>query len=196
MRSNAAAGTMKFLCSYGGKILPRQTDGKLRYVGGLTRVLAVDHSVSYSELMVKLVEFCGSSVTLKCQLPGGDLEMLITVRSDEDLANIVEEYDRASSSLLHPLKIRAILAPPKSLKKVSPPSSVYFNLPNSPCYSADSLPSSPQYAINDRISSPSHRYIRRIPSPPSKYFVGQRNCHGRNCCHGSPRSLYSCAHWH
>lgn len=41
-------GTLKFLCSYGGKIRFRQTDGKLRYVGGLTRVLAVDRSVSYS----------------------------------------------------------------------------------------------------------------------------------------------------
>lgn len=39
--------TVKFLYSYGGKILPRSTDGKLRYVGGLTRVLAVDRSVSF-----------------------------------------------------------------------------------------------------------------------------------------------------
>lgn len=198
MKSDARTGTLKFLCSYGGKILPRQTDGKLRYVGGFTRVLAVERSISFSELMVKLGEFCGSSVTLKCQLPGGDLETLISVRSDEDLANIVEEYDRASSSLLHPLKIRAILSPPKSLKQISPPSSVDSTLPNSPCYGVDSLPNSPQYGINDRISSPSYRFIRRIPSPPSKYFVGPRNCHGRTCCHGSPRFLYSgphCTHW-
>ena len=152
----------------------------------------------FVELMVKLGEFCGSSVTLKCQLPGGDLETLISVRSDEDLANIVEEYDRASSSLSHPLKIRAILSPPKSLKQISPPSSVDSTLPNSPCYGADSLPSSPQYGNSERISSPSYRFIRRIPSPPSKYFVGPRNCHGRTCCHGSPRFLYSgpnCTHW-
>lgn len=45
---NGSSGTLKFLCSYGGKILPRQTDGKLRYVGGLTRVLAVERSVSFS----------------------------------------------------------------------------------------------------------------------------------------------------
>lgn len=40
--------TIKFLCSYGGRIIPRQTDGKLRYQGGDTRVLAVDRSISFS----------------------------------------------------------------------------------------------------------------------------------------------------
>lgn len=44
----AAGGTIKFLCSYGGKILPRYPDGKLRYVGGHTRVLAVDRSLPFS----------------------------------------------------------------------------------------------------------------------------------------------------
>ncbi|PQQ00469.1 uncharacterized protein Pyn_08160 [Prunus yedoensis var. nudiflora] len=107
--------TLKLLCSYGGKILPRHTDGNLRYVGGLTRVLAVDASISFAELMVKLAEFCGYSVDLRCQLPDGDFETLISVKSDEELANIIEEYDRASSSS-RPLKIRAILSPSKSLK--------------------------------------------------------------------------------
>lgn len=48
MESNRGSETIKFLCSYGGKILPRFTDGELRYVGGLTRVLAVDRSISFS----------------------------------------------------------------------------------------------------------------------------------------------------
>jgi len=38
----------KFLCSYNGKILPRYPDGKLRYVGGETRVLAVDRAISFA----------------------------------------------------------------------------------------------------------------------------------------------------
>jgi hypothetical protein len=41
-------GCIKFLCSYGGKILPRYPDGKLRYVGGDTRVLSVDRSLPFS----------------------------------------------------------------------------------------------------------------------------------------------------
>ena len=39
--------TVKFLYSYGGKILPRYSDGKLRYVGGFTRVLSVDRFISF-----------------------------------------------------------------------------------------------------------------------------------------------------
>ncbi|KAL5997416.1 hypothetical protein ACLOJK_008346 [Asimina triloba] len=111
--------TIKFLCSYGGKILPRYPDGKLRYVGGDTRVLSVDRSVTYQELMSKMVELCGSpSVSLRCQLPTEELDdALVSVTSDEDLANLIHEYDRAAPSV----KIRAFLFSPKP--KISPPSS-------------------------------------------------------------------------
>ncbi|XP_057720302.1 protein PAL OF QUIRKY-like [Arachis stenosperma] len=103
--------TIKLLCNYGGKILPRVTDGELHYIGGHTRVFTVDR------------ELCSSSVTLRCQLPNGNLETLISVTNDEDLTYIIEEYDRASSKLPHPLKIRALLFRPKSSKKVSPATS-------------------------------------------------------------------------
>ncbi|KAK8576461.1 hypothetical protein V6N13_032383 [Hibiscus sabdariffa] len=110
--NNKTSATVKFLCSYGGLILPRSSDGKLRYVGGLTRVLSVDRSISFTELMVKLVEFCGFSVTLRCQLPNGDLDSLISIKSDEDLTNIIEVYDEAALiSKSAPSKIRAILSP-------------------------------------------------------------------------------------
>ncbi|KAL0013010.1 hypothetical protein SO802_000079 [Lithocarpus litseifolius] len=59
--------------SYCGKILPHYTDGTLCYAGSLTHVLAIDHSISFTELIVKLEEFCGSSVNLQCQLPTNDL---------------------------------------------------------------------------------------------------------------------------
>lgn len=42
------SGMVKFLCSYGGRILPRYPDGKLRYVGGETRVLSVDRSITFA----------------------------------------------------------------------------------------------------------------------------------------------------
>lgn len=114
---------LKFLCSFGGKIIPRQTDGKLRYYGGETRVLSVDRCISFAELLVKLGEMCGSSVSLRCQLPSEDLDALVSITSDEDLANLIEEYDRASTPSC--LKIRVFLFPPKSTKKVvSPPPSI------------------------------------------------------------------------
>ncbi|OWM65411.1 hypothetical protein CDL15_Pgr009001 [Punica granatum] len=167
--------TVKFLCSYGGRILPRKSDGELRYVGGLTRVLAVHRSISYSgessfvsyvlvyvciyfefrrfeltrisaiaELMAKLVEFCGFSVTLRCQLPGGDLETLVSVKSDEELANLLEEYEKpskeSSSTAPSPMKIRAVLAPlAKEAASVSP-------RPSSSASSSDFSPNhSPRY---------------------------------------------------
>ncbi|CAL9068652.1 unnamed protein product [Musa banksii] len=134
---------IKFLCSYGGKILPRYPDGKLRYVGGHTRLLAVDRSISFSELQVKLRELCGwGAVSLRCQLPTEDLDALISVTSDEDLANLVEEYDIASRDRPSPLKIRAFLfltPPPKLvLPSLSPQAGLRSSPPSaastgSPC---------------------------------------------------------------
>ncbi|EHA8590062.1 hypothetical protein COCNU_scaffold014606G000020 [Cocos nucifera] len=118
----AAGRTIKFLCSYSGKILPRYPDGKLRYVGGHTRVLAVDRSLPFSELQGKLEEMCGwGAVSLRCQLPTEDLDALVSITSDEDLANLLEEYDLASRDRVDPLKIRAFLFPPP-VKTPSPPS--------------------------------------------------------------------------
>ena len=57
---------------------------------------------------------------LRCQLPKEDLDVLVTVTSDEELANVIEEYHRASPSCS---KIGAVLTPPKSLKTISPVSS-------------------------------------------------------------------------
>ncbi|KAF6137092.1 hypothetical protein GIB67_030856 [Kingdonia uniflora] len=111
--------TVKFLCNYSGKILPRHHDGKLRYVGGDIRVLSVDRSISFAELLVKLGELCGWSVSLRCQLPTEDLDALISIKSDEDLENIIEEYDRVSKVTSISMKIRAFL----STKQVSPPQS-------------------------------------------------------------------------
>ena len=45
--NNKNTKTIKFLYNYGKKILPRYTDGTLRYVEGLTCVLAVDCSISF-----------------------------------------------------------------------------------------------------------------------------------------------------
>ncbi|KAK9050918.1 hypothetical protein SSX86_027543 [Deinandra increscens subsp. villosa] len=104
--------TIKFLCSYGGRIVPRYPDGKLRYHGGQTRVLAVDRSICFPELMVKLGELCEKTVSLRCQLPTEDLDALVSVTSDEDLMNLVEEYDRTACLQSSSLKIRAFLSSP------------------------------------------------------------------------------------
>ena len=219
--------TIKLLCSYGGKILPRATDGELRYAGGHTRVLTVARSISFSgsfrfpqpafhsrrvfhflcfvesilffefnvslrrcaELMVKLSEFCGSSVILRCQLPKGDLETLISITNDEDLASIIEEYDRASLKLAHPLKIKAVLSPPKSMKKASPvPSSA------SASSSATHSPSGSPHTSTESLPYAAFHRIGRHNRPPVVYAIGA----AKACCYtqfdGSPRFLYRGPH--
>ncbi|GFZ20157.1 kinase superfamily with octicosapeptide/Phox/Bem1p domain-containing protein [Actinidia rufa] len=86
------SGKMKFLCSFGGKILPRPSDGKLRYVGGDTRIISIQNNLSWEELVKKTSETCKQPHTIKYQLPGEDLDALISVSSDEDLQNMIEEY--------------------------------------------------------------------------------------------------------
>jgi hypothetical protein len=45
--------SVKFLCSYGGRILPRHSDGALRYVGGNNRVLSLDRSLQFYGSYIK-----------------------------------------------------------------------------------------------------------------------------------------------
>lgn len=46
--STSPKNKVKLLCSHGGKILPRTSDGQLKYVGGETRVITIPRDVSYS----------------------------------------------------------------------------------------------------------------------------------------------------
>lgn len=89
---HSQSGKVKFLCSFGGKILPRPSDGKLRYVGGHTRILSIGKNTSLAEFMKKTSGMCNQPYAIKYQLPGEDLDALISVASDEDLQNMIEEY--------------------------------------------------------------------------------------------------------
>ncbi|KAB1207844.1 hypothetical protein CJ030_MR7G004134 [Morella rubra] len=184
--------TIKFLCSYGGKILPRHPDGKLRYVGGETRVLAVDRSISFSELLLKLGELCGKSVSLRCQLPTEDLDALVSITSDEDLANLIEEYDRAASPPLS-LKIRAFLSPPKSTKKpisLLPSSSSASSLSKSSSSSSSSSHS--PTGSTSRFSAPVADVCHRQVSPrvASQRSASKIHPHCAYHAHGNPRHIY------
>ncbi|XP_076898385.1 RAF-like serine/threonine-protein kinase 20 [Bidens hawaiensis] len=86
-------GKIKFICSSGGKILPRPSDGKLRYVGGETRIVSIQKNISWEELVKRTTEYCNQPYTIKYQLPGEDLDSLISVSSNEDLQNMIEEYN-------------------------------------------------------------------------------------------------------
>ncbi|XP_060187956.1 uncharacterized protein LOC132617083 isoform X1 [Lycium barbarum] len=82
---------LKAMCSFGGKILPRPSDGKLRYVGGETRVIRIRKDITWKVLWQKAVAIYDLTHIVKYQLPGEDLDALVTVSCDEDLQNMLEE---------------------------------------------------------------------------------------------------------
>ncbi|GAA0183796.1 hypothetical protein LIER_31147 [Lithospermum erythrorhizon] len=170
----SSSSTIKFLCSYGGKILPRYQDGKLRYHGGATRVFSVERSISFHELLMKLGEICGESVSLlRCQLPTEDLDALISITSDEDLANIIEEYDRVAPS--SSIKIRAFISVPKRL---SPTSS----------FSTTTIPASSSSSSTSNISTSPPTSMH--PSSSTNNLMSSKSVSLRNqrlsFCHMSP----------
>ncbi|KAE8685062.1 Serine/threonine protein kinase, putative isoform 2 [Hibiscus syriacus] len=104
------SGKMKLLCSFGGKILPRPSDGKLRYVGGETRIIAFQKCLSWDELVRKALDIFNQPHAIKYQLPGEDLDALISVSSDEDLQHMIEEYN-GLEKLEGSQKLRIFLIP-------------------------------------------------------------------------------------
>lgn len=195
--------SVKFLYSYDGQILPRPTDGVLRYIGGHTRILSVDRSISFAELLVKFGELTGISMNLKCKLPKEDLDVLVSVKSDEELKNIIDEYDRVSEYSHEEMKIRAILFPVQSLKKFTTPSSpVKFFQSSRMAAKTTYTPSPPSSPVSFNCS-PTQSTLpptRMAPgrfhqSPPRaaeaavSYPGGERKDTGRSrCCpHGSSR---------
>lgn len=102
---------VKFMCSYGGKILPRPHDNQLAYVSGETKILSVDRSIRFSNLVAKLSSLSDCDVCFKYQLPGEDLDALISVTNDEDLEHMMLEYDRLYRATAKPARLRLFLFP-------------------------------------------------------------------------------------
>ncbi|KAK3036538.1 hypothetical protein RJ639_030979, partial [Escallonia herrerae] len=106
---------LRLMCSYGGQIVPRPNTNSLCYVGGETRIVSVDRratAATFSALSAHFSRtlFNGRPFALKYQLPNEDLDALISVTTDEDLQNMLEEHDRIGSSST-PSRIRLFLFP-------------------------------------------------------------------------------------
>ncbi|KAL6566368.1 hypothetical protein OROGR_001983 [Orobanche gracilis] len=91
---------LRVMCSYGGHIIPRPHDRTLCYAGGDTRIIVIDRHTTLSELHHRLSKSLlhDQPFSLKYQLPNEDLDSLISVTTDEDLENMVDEYDRLNNS--------------------------------------------------------------------------------------------------
>ncbi|XP_043695160.1 uncharacterized protein LOC122645838 isoform X2 [Telopea speciosissima] len=92
--SNEESPRVKFLCSFAGSILPRPLDGKLRYVGGETRIVSLPREITCEELMARMRELFEGAALLKYQQPDEDLDALVSVVNDDDVTNMMEEYDK------------------------------------------------------------------------------------------------------
>ncbi|KAA8547775.1 hypothetical protein F0562_004204 [Nyssa sinensis] len=115
---------LRLMCSYGGHIVPRPQDKSLCYTGGDTRIVAVDRNTTASTLLALTAHlsrtlYNNCPFALKYQLPDEDLDSLISVTTDEDLHNMLEEHDRIVSSPT-PSRIRLFLFPlkPESIGSV------------------------------------------------------------------------------
>ncbi|KAF3945909.1 hypothetical protein ACB098_07G076100 [Castanea mollissima] len=116
----------KFMCSYGGKIHPRPHDNQLSYIGGETKILAVDRTIKFSSFISKLSGICAggpdSDVSFKYQLPGEDLDALISVTNDDDLEHMMHEYDRLYRASAKPARMRLFLFQAPSQSSFGPDS--------------------------------------------------------------------------
>ncbi|KAL9257799.1 PAL OF QUIRKY-like protein [Drosera capensis] len=108
---------LRLMVSCGGHIVPRPHDKSLCYVGGDTRIVVVPrHRLSLPDLISRLSSnFNANSIgsfVVKYQLPNEDLDSLISVSTDEDLENLIDEYDRLVASP-KPSRLRLFLFPAK-----------------------------------------------------------------------------------
>ncbi|XP_076960729.1 protein PAL OF QUIRKY-like [Bidens hawaiensis] len=106
---------LRLMCSYGGHIVPRPQTKSLCYAGGETRIVAVDRRTTASTIAsfthhLSRTLYSNRPFTFKYQLPNEDLDSLISISTDEDLHNMLEEHDRIVSSPT-PSRIRLFLFP-------------------------------------------------------------------------------------
>ncbi|KAE8718715.1 Leucine-rich repeat protein kinase family protein [Hibiscus syriacus] len=116
----SSAPKPRLMCSYGGRIISRPQTKTLYYSGGENRLLTIPTTDNYtttftlSSLTTHLSTFLRLTIpfTLKFQLPNHDLDLLISVSTDDDLQIVLEEHKRiSSSSTAASLHIRLFLFP-------------------------------------------------------------------------------------
>ncbi|XP_020595914.1 uncharacterized protein LOC110035920 [Phalaenopsis equestris] len=104
---------VKLLCSFGGKLIPRGNDGNLHYVGGQKRIFSVHRDTAFQEFYFKMEKTYGGPVRICYQLPGQNLNILVSVGTAEDLEHMMDEFDSLSKDCNHKsAKLRIFLFPP------------------------------------------------------------------------------------
>lgn len=142
---------VKFMCSYGGKIHPRPHDNQLAYIGGETKILSVDRNTKFPVLVSKLAAICDTdTVSFKYQLPGEDLDALISVTNDDDLEHMMHEYDRLYKASPKPARLRLFLFP------ANPPATVGSGVSQSRSFGSEDSKSEKDRFVDALNSGPIH----------------------------------------
>lgn len=142
---------VKFMCSYGGKIHPRPHDNQLAYIGGETKILSVDRNTKFPVLISKLAAICDTdTVSFKYQLPGEDLDALISVTNDDDLEHMMHEYDRLYRASPKPARLRLFLF------TANPPATVGSGVSQSRSFGSEDSKSEKDRFVDALNSGPIH----------------------------------------
>ncbi|KAL3350361.1 hypothetical protein AABB24_023044 [Solanum stoloniferum] len=142
---------VKFMCSYGGKIHPRPHDNQLAYIGGETKILSVERNTKFPVLISKLAAICDTdTVSFKYQLPGEDLDALISVTNDDDLEHMMHEYDRLYRASPKPARLRLFLFP------ANPPATVGSGVSQSRSFGSEDSKSEKDRFVDALNSGPIH----------------------------------------
>lgn len=174
-----AAPRVKIMCSYSGRIQPRPHDNQLSYFGGETKILAVDRSVRFPSLLSRLAALHAATppapIRFKYQLPGEDLDALISVTNDEDLGHMMAEYDRLHASGAKPAaRLRLFLFPTNPPLKPNPPPAAPPPPPLVPDFLSDA-------GENQEIQQPAYHgelYAPATAQIPAGYWGDQRGIGG------------------
>ncbi|XP_024967973.1 uncharacterized protein LOC112507564 isoform X2 [Cynara cardunculus var. scolymus] len=67
--------------------------------------------MEFAAVNAKLTALCDGEVCFKYQLPGEDLDALISVTNDDDLEHMMHEYDRLNRASPSPARLRLFLFP-------------------------------------------------------------------------------------
>ncbi|KAL0910919.1 hypothetical protein M5K25_019016 [Dendrobium thyrsiflorum] len=104
---------VKLCCKFGGKLMPRLSDGALHYVGGRTHIMVFPRDITLQEFYCKMEDTYGGPVVICYKLSDQDLHTLISISSDEELDNMMEECDcLLEASEYESAKVQVFLFPP------------------------------------------------------------------------------------
>lgn len=154
-----SACKVTLMCSYGGKFHPRHHDNLITYVEGEHKILCVERFIKLSALVAKLTSLTGGTdFSVKYQLPGDDLDNLVSVINDEDLHHMMVEYDRLSRRTSpKPARLRLFLFPLNNN---------YNSDSASSCSCSSSAPSTTTTELKQRFEEASAPPAP-LPPPPS-----------------------------